>query len=53
MPETTARTRTLYHSALRSMGKVSAVLTHKPRASKYPGRPQYARVIIDGQDYNL
>jgi hypothetical protein len=35
------------------MGPTAAVLTHKPRASKFAGRPEYCRFIIDGaeQDY--
>jgi hypothetical protein len=52
MPETTARTCTLYHSALRALGEVSAVLTHKPRASKFSGRPDYCRFIIDGAEFD-
>jgi hypothetical protein len=35
------------------MGPTAAVLTHKPRASKFTGKPDYCRFIIDGaeQDY--
>jgi hypothetical protein len=52
MPETTAQTRTLYHSRLRDLGRVVAVLTHKPRASKFSGKPDYCRFIIDGAEFD-
>ncbi|MCL5460236.1 hypothetical protein M3M33_16485, partial [Loigolactobacillus coryniformis] len=52
MPAVAAQTRTLYHSRLREMGRTVAVLTHKPRASKFSGRPEYCRFIIDGQEFD-
>jgi hypothetical protein len=52
MPVATAQTRTLYHSRLRDLGRVVAVLTHRPRESKFAGRPPYARFVIDGQEFD-
>jgi hypothetical protein len=34
------------------MGSTAAVLTHKPRASKFSGRPDYCRFIIDGAEFD-
>ncbi len=51
MPVSTARTRTLYHSALRAMGEVSAVLTARPRPSRYPGKPEYCDLTIGGESW--
>jgi hypothetical protein len=34
------------------MGPTAAVLTHKPRASKFSGRPDYCRFIIDGAEFD-
>ncbi len=52
MPVSTAQTRTLYHSKLRELGRVVAVLTHRPRESKFAGRPPYARFVIDGAEFD-
>jgi hypothetical protein len=51
MPVATARARTLYHSKLRDLGCVSAVLTARPRPSKYPGKPEYCDLTIGGESW--
>ncbi len=52
MPVATAQPRTLYHSRLRGLGPVAAVLTHKPRPSKFPGKPEYCRFVLDGIEHD-
>ena len=50
MPAVASQRRTLYHSKLREFGPVVAEFSSKPRPSKFPGKPEYCHVIINGQE---
>ena len=50
MPAVASHRRTLYHSKLREFGPVVAEFSSKPRPSKFPGKPEYCHVVINGQE---
>ena len=50
MPAVSSQRRTLYHSKLRELGPIVAEFASKPRPSKFPGKPEYCHVVIDGQE---
>jgi hypothetical protein len=49
MPQTFNK-KTVYHSELASKGVLTIMLTQPPRASKYAGKPAYAKLRIQGDD---
>ncbi len=52
MPAVAHIKKTVWHSQLREMGPVTVQFTHKPRPSKFPGKPEYCRFVLDGIEHD-